>query len=104
MTQPEPFAVTGYNEAMEAKAALARQQLRHALDALAGIGGPDLYESMAALGEASVAASSALSMIGSALQSAEGSLSYEQKPSERTQEVVDGGLSEAYRQSVRDDP
>jgi len=93
MTKPDPFAVTGYNEAMEAKAALARQQLRHALDALAGTGGPDLYESMAALGEASMAASASLSMLGSALQSAEGALAYEQKTPERAQETVDDGTA-----------
>jgi hypothetical protein len=71
-----------YTEAMDAKAALARQHLRHALDALAGVGGPDLYESMALLGTAAVACAAAQQMTGQALQSGEGALAYENTPSE----------------------
>lgn len=82
MTEPDPLAATGYTEAMEAKAAIARQHLRRAMDALAGVVRADLYESMASLGEASLAASASLSMLGSALQSAEGALAYEAKPGE----------------------
>jgi hypothetical protein len=82
MSKPDPLAVTGYSEAMEAKAAVARQLLRRAMDALAGVASADLYESMASIGEASMAASASLSMLGSALQSAEGALAYEAKPPE----------------------
>lgn len=90
MTQPDqpvpaqswqPAGI-GYTEAMEAKAALARQLLRNAMDALAGVDGSDLYESMAALGEAGMPCSAAVTVIGQALQSAEGALAYEAKPSE----------------------
>lgn len=77
-----PLAAIGYTEAMEAKAALARQLLRHALDALAGVGGSDLYESMAQLGTAAMPCSAAVTVIGQAIQSAEGALAYEAKPRE----------------------
>lgn len=88
---PEPWEMTtkqemaqDYLDAMDAKTAIARFNLKQATTALdRAMGKQDrtsLGDHMASLGEAATAVSAALTMLGSALQSAEGALTYSDPP------------------------